>query len=71
MQRANEFNNDEKLKTDVDLMRMLGVTRVTLWSWRKSGRLPYRKIGAKVRYTADDIEVLLSRCSRGGEDSDL
>jgi predicted site-specific integrase-resolvase len=68
MHTAKAFDIDDTLKTDADLMRMLGVTRVTLWSWRKSGRLPYRKIGAKIRYTTEDIRALLARCSRGGGD---
>ena len=36
-----------------ELMKLLHVTRRTLQRWRKSGRLPYTKIGVQYYYKAD------------------
>jgi Helix-turn-helix domain len=38
-----------------ELMKLLHVTRRTLQRWRKSGRLPYKKIGVQYYYKADEL----------------
>lgn len=38
-----------------DLITLLGVTNRTTQRWRKSGRLPYIKLGKKIYYRADIV----------------
>ena len=38
----------------------LGVDLRTMQRWRKEGRIRYRQVGSKIKYTREDIEWLLS-----------
>lgn len=62
--RLDEINDDVtsiKLKTrpearyidNSDLLKILQVTNRTIQRWRKSGRLPYKKIGNRFYYRVD------------------
>lgn len=54
-----------KLYTEDDLLKMTGLGRVTLWRLRKAGKLPYRQIGARIRYGQDDIDAFLENVKAG------
>ncbi|WP_286293639.1 helix-turn-helix domain-containing protein [Methylomarinovum tepidoasis] len=54
------------LITPEEAARMLGVSPRTLATWRCLGRyrLPYVKIGARVRYRQEDVEAFIERRTR-------
>ena len=54
-----------KLYTEEDVLKMTGLGRVTLWRLRKAGKLPYRKIGVRIRYGQDDIDAFLENVKVG------
>ncbi len=43
------------LLTVEEACAMLSVTRVTLHTWKKSGRLPYHRIGHRVYFKEEEI----------------
>ena len=46
---------EERYIDNSDLMMILQVTNRTIIRWRKSGKLPYKKLGSKFYYRADLI----------------
>ncbi len=42
-------------------MEFLGVSRATLYTYMKSGKLPYRKMGHLVRFLPQDLKTFLDR----------
>jgi excisionase family DNA binding protein len=62
-------SNGNELLTDEDASKILGVTVGTLSVWRSTGRyrLPFVKVGHKVRYRRGDLEAwLASRRNKNG-----
>jgi excisionase family DNA binding protein len=48
--------------TTAELSRYLKVTGRTLCTWRKEGKIPYWKIGARIcRYSLSDVERALGK----------
>lgn len=47
--------------TNNEAMSYLGVSKSTIQRYRRSGKLPYSKIGGKLFYKTKDIEILLDR----------
>lgn len=47
--------------TNAEAMEYLGLSRPTLARYRKSGRLPFAKVGSNVFYRLADVEALLDR----------
>lgn len=58
----------ERLLTPEETAAELGCTVGTLNTWRSTGRhgdrLPYLKIGHRVKYRASDVEAFLESCRR-------
>ncbi len=52
--------------TNVEAMRLLGLSKPTLQRYRADGLLPYSKVGSSVYYRLDDVEALLARHVVGG-----
>lgn len=48
----------EKYLTTEQVCEILSISRVTLWSWQKSGIIQSFKIGSLRRYKQSDIEKL-------------
>ena len=63
LDEINEDMNSLKVKfvpdagyiNNRDLLTLLGVTNRTVQRWRKSGRLPFIKLGKKIYYRADIV----------------
>ncbi len=49
------------LVTAPELARLCRVSRRTVDNWIKSRRIPYRKIGAAVRFNCSEVMAALSR----------
>lgn len=54
--RAEVQRHDERLLSAAEVAELLGVTRVTLHRWEKSGYLVPQRVGGMVRYMAADVE---------------
>jgi len=50
---------DYKLLKKNDVSKSLGISCVTIDRLRRSGKLPYRKIGKMVRFLEQDIESFI------------
>lgn len=46
------------------VLQLLNIKKTTLKKWRRSGIIPFSKIGGKVFYSLKEIESLLSRNTR-------
>jgi len=52
----------EKMLTAAELCKYLGITRQTLFKYRKSGLLPYYKIsGNRVMFKVSDVQNFLEQ----------
>ena len=52
---AAKEKNEQELITDDEMQRRLGVSRTTLYNWRKDGTIPYLRIGKKLFYRWKEI----------------
>lgn len=53
--------NRLELIPEKEAAKLLCREPITLWRWRKSGQISYRKLGGGVFYTADDLNEFLNR----------
>lgn len=49
------------LLTEAQAMQELKLSKSSMQRHRRSGLLPFRKIGGKVRYTPSDLHIFLER----------
>lgn len=54
----------EQLITNKEFCRMVGVSRVTAWRYRRDGLLPYVKLGKEIRHTRAQVESFIAARSR-------
>ena len=45
----------EELLTESEVLKLLRISRTTLWNLRREGRIPYYKIGGRYRYDQDEV----------------
>lgn len=45
--------------SDVELRERLGISRTTLYNWRKEGIIPYKRIGNKLFYQWKAIKEIM------------
>ena len=56
-----ESGNIERLAVNADeAARMLGVSPRTLWTWKKIGKVPFKKIGRRVLYPIEGLRNLVN-----------
>lgn len=55
------------LFTDKQAAKLLGVTVITLWRWRKAGLIRCRKQGRWIRFTLADIQEFIEKSLRGAD----
>lgn len=60
----------DKFLTTEEAMRALKVSRVTLYRWAKSGKIPFTKTGGTYRFKKDDIDKFLSGQPTDGTKAD-
>lgn len=54
-------NGNRELISDEEMQRRLGVSRTTLYNWRKTGLIPYSRIGKKLYYPWKEILRMLDQ----------
>ena len=55
----NTSHDPERLWTDRDVQKRLGVTRIALYKYRKSGKLKVTRIGNMLRYREADVREFI------------
>jgi predicted site-specific integrase-resolvase len=50
--------------TEREFCEAVGISRVTCWRLRESGKLAYLRIGGKIKYTPRIVEEFLASCER-------
>ena len=65
-------NDDERLLSTSEAADFLGLKTSTLNAWRSRGhrhnaRLPWRRLGGRVRYTLGDLREFVASAKVGGE----
>jgi predicted site-specific integrase-resolvase len=71
MQMSSEGNQTPAVKADFidekQLLERLPVSRRTLFSWRKSGKIPHVRLGGRrILFHWPSVEATLLRHQRGG-----
>jgi predicted DNA-binding transcriptional regulator AlpA len=64
LNRKEQQQNADKLLTAAEVCQMLDITRPTLWSWTKQGKLKQRRLGNRIYYRQGDILQQPSKQSR-------
>lgn len=53
--------NEKQIYTNKEVSQLLGISEVTLWRERKSGKITFRRIASKIVYLKVDIDEYLER----------
>ena len=54
--QPNKSRVESQLMNDDELEKLMGVSKTTLYLWRRDGKLPYQRIGKKIFYKITDVE---------------
>ena len=59
--KFKEENNtsSQKLLNSEEVAKHFGISKLTLFNWRKTGVINFTKIGQKVLYRTEDIQALI------------
>lgn len=52
--------------TEMELLKKIPVSRRTIFTWRRSGKIPSVKVASRTLYHWPSVEAALLRCQRGG-----
>jgi predicted DNA-binding transcriptional regulator AlpA len=58
-EKRNEEKRNEELVTYDRVMELLGVSKATIWRWKKRGYLVPIRIGGNDRYRMSDIKKIM------------
>jgi predicted DNA-binding transcriptional regulator AlpA len=53
--------------SEAEFCKIVGISRVTAWRMRETGKLPYCRIGNKIVYLPRHIDEFLANCERRAE----
>lgn len=56
--RENTNNNSDAIMTSKEVIAMCGICSMTLYNYRKEGKLPFKKNGKKIYYSKKDVLAL-------------
>ncbi len=60
----------EKILTSKQVEALLGVKYPALWKMHKNGRLSYRKVGARILYSYEDVKAFINPNTSENENRD-
>ncbi len=59
------MDTQDKYLRDIDVRQILGLSRGTLYQYRRLGILPYVKIGKTIRYAPEHLATFIAARERG------
>lgn len=54
----NSNTNIDSLMTSEEVISMCNISGMTLFNWRSSGKIPFKKVGKKIYYSKKDVMAL-------------
>lgn len=57
-------SEEETLMDSRELSEFLDVSKVTIHKWRKQGRIPFIRIGTRIRFQKKDVLNSLEQCKK-------
>ncbi len=54
--QPNKSRVESQLMSDEELKKLMGVSKATLYLWRRDGKIPFQRIGKKIFYKISDVE---------------
>jgi excisionase family DNA binding protein len=57
--------NPQKLHSQKETCRFIGITEPTIIRWRKKGKIPFKQLGASIRYNLNDVIEALEAKNKG------
>ncbi len=64
--QPNKSRIESQLISDEELEKLMGVSKATLYLWRRDGKLPYQRIGKKIFYKMSEVEKAM--CLKRGKE---
>ena len=58
---------ENEFLTEKQLLEQLKVSPSTIYRYRLSGKLPFKRFDRTIRYTQQDVNTFLSRCQNNME----
>jgi len=58
-EKSQISKEDEKLLTTNDVIQLFNVSRVTIHNWKKSGLLPFFKMGNRVYFNEHEVRRII------------
>lgn len=64
-QQEPEKQDDQLIKID-DVSKMLGVSKVTVFAWKKAGKIPFYRISNKIYFKKNEVIESLKKIEKKG-----
>lgn len=61
---STSSNEEEELIDSKEAASLLRVSTVTLHHWKKQGRIPYYRIGSRIRFKKKEVLEALNNCEK-------
>lgn len=58
------LNTSQAVLKEAEFCKRVGISRVTAWRLRKRGVLPYLKVGSRIQYTEQQVQIFLKSCEQ-------
>ena len=63
--KASEKPKDEELIKIEAVCKMLNVSKVTVWTWKKTGKIPFYRLGGRIYYKRSEILEAMNKIEGG------
>jgi predicted site-specific integrase-resolvase len=65
-EKSHDRREEDKLLTTNDVIQLFNVSRVTIHNWKKSGLLPFFKMGNRVYFNEYEVRRVIEEKQSGG-----